>query len=302
MSETPEDNKLGGLARSIDALFSTAREQPAPPESPDVAQDDSASATDGMFHPAVPVVAELGQERNDDRRHELVDELARLGAPAVDALASALNQTDDRFARSVYLEAMISLAPVSLPIVEEMMEDPRWFVVRNGTYVLGEVGGSRAVELLMGALASSEAKVRREAVLALAKVGGDDAAQLVFGMLDDPATTVRVAAASAVGVLGVRRAVKPLMKMLEDEDDPDLLLAALHALGHLKDPAAVHAIERQAVGSFLRRPPPDLRIAAYQALRRIGTPHARRVLNRGVDDRDPAVKTEVRRLLGMARP
>lgn len=296
MSETPERHKLGGLARSIDALFT------APPEQPPESASDDASSDGGMFHPAVPLVALLGQERDDAHRHQLVDELARLGEPAVDALASALTQTEDRFARKVYLEAMVSLAPASLAVVQEMMDDPRWFVVRNGTYVLGEVGGSGAVELLMGALANSEAKVRREAVLALAKVGGADAGQLVFGMLEDPATSVRVAAVSAVGALGVGRAVKPLMKMLEDEDDPDLLLAALHALGHLKDPAAVHAIERHAVGSFLRRPPPDLRIAAYQALRHIGTPHARRVLNRGVDDRDAAVKTEVRRLLGMARP
>ncbi len=296
MSETPDRNKLGGLARSIDALFSAPRD--GLPES----GSDGPSAEEGMFHPAVPIVAKLGHERDDHRRHDLVDALARLGEPAVDVLASALTQTDDRFARKVYLEAMISLAPVSLSVIEEMMEDPRWFVVRNGTYVLGEVGGPRSVELLMGALANPEAKVRREGVLALAKIGGEDAAQLVYGMLEDPATTVRVAAVSAVGALGVARAVKPLMKMLEDEDDPDLLLAALHALGHLKDPAAVHAIERHAVGSFLRRPPPDLRIAAYQALRHIGTPHARRVLNRGVDDRDAAVKTEVRRLLGMARP
>jgi HEAT repeat protein len=255
-----------------------------------------------MLHPAVRLVAELGQERGDDLRRELVAQLARMGNPAVDALASALANTDDRFARKVFLEAMIGLAPMSLPVVEEMMRDPRWFVVRNGAHILGELGGARSVELLMGPLASPEAKVRREAVFALAKIGGDDAAQLVFGLLDDPAATVRAAAVSAVGVLGVRRAVKPLMQLLEDEDDPDILLAALHGLGHLEDPAAVHAIEHHAVGSFLRRPPPDLRIAAYQALYRIGTPHARRILNRGVDDRDPEVKAEVRRLLGMARP
>jgi HEAT repeat protein len=89
------------------------------------------------------------------------------------------------------------------------------------------------------------------------------------------------------------------MAMLEHEDDPDLTVAALHSLGLLEDPAAVQAIERHAVGSFLRRPPQDVRIAAYRALRHIGTPRARRLLNQAVDDRDPSVKAEVRRLLGM---
>ncbi len=296
MSDTPERS---GLARSIDQLFTSGR---GTRDGAARALEDTTVATDegAMLHPAVPLVAELGRERDDDRRHAIVDELARLGEPGADAIADALGQTEDRFARSVYLDALISLAPVSLRVVEEMMDDARWFVVRNGSFVLGEIGGLRAVELLVGALARPEPKVRREVVLALAKAGGDDAGQLVFGMLDDPATTVRVAAVSAVGALGVERAVKPLMRMLAEEDDPDLLLAALHALGHLRDPAAVHAIERHAVGSFLRRPPRDLRIAAYGALRHIGTPHARRLLNQAVDDRDPAVKAEVRRLLGMA--
>ncbi|MEX2472109.1 MAG: HEAT repeat domain-containing protein [Gemmatimonadota bacterium] len=296
MSDTPERS---GLARSIDQLFTTGRSarDDEPPTGGNGAVEAEGSA---MLHPAVPLVAALGRERDDDRRHAIVDELARLGEPAADSIADALAQTEDRFARSVYLDALISLAPVSLKVVEEMMDDPRWFVVRNGSFVLGEIGSPRAVELLVGGLARPEPKVRREAVLALAKAGGVDASQLVFGMLDDPATTVRVAAVSAVGALGVERAVKPLMRMLDQEDDPDLLLAALHALGHLGDPAAVRAIEHHAVGSFLRRPPRDLRIAAYGALRHIGTPHARRLLNQAVDDRDPAVKAEVRRLLGMA--
>ena len=296
MSDTPERS---GLARSIDQLFSTGRGTRGG-EARTLEDGPLEAGATAMLHPAVPLVAELGRERDDDRRHAIVDELARLGEPAADAIADALGQTEDRFARSVYLDALISLAPVSLRVVEEMMDDPRWFVVRNGSFVLGEVGSPRAVELLVGALARPEPKVRREAVLALAKAGGADASQLVFGMLDDPSTTVRVAAVSAVGALGVERAVKPLMRILAEEDDPDLLLAALHALGHLRDPAAVHAIEHHAVGSFLRRPPRDLRIAAYGALRHIGTPHARRLLNQAVDDRDPAVKAEVRRLLGMA--
>ena len=299
MSEPSERNPLGGLARSIDHLFASR-------DAPDSDVPDAVPSADGvpdpaerMLHPAVRLVAELGIERDEDRRLALVDELARAGLPAAHALADGLARTDDRFARRVYLDALISLAPVSLPVVEAMMDDPRWFVVRNGAAVLGEVGGERALELLVVALGRPEARVRREALLALAKMGGDDAGQLALGMLEDQDTDVRAAAAQAVGALGVQKAVKPLMRMLQDEDDPDLTLVALHALGQLRDPGAVHAIERHAVGSFLRRPPPDIRVAAYQALRHIGTPHARRLLNQAVDDRDSAVKAEVRRLLGM---
>ncbi|MDZ7780501.1 MAG: HEAT repeat domain-containing protein [Gemmatimonadota bacterium] len=286
MSEASERPRGGGLARSIDAFFTGSDEKASPASQP--------------ADPATRLVAELAVEREEERREELFDACARLGLRAARALADALATTEDRFARRAYSDALIRMGADGLPVVEEMMDDPRWFVVRNGVSILGEVGGERAVELLTGALARPEPKVRRDALLALAKQGGSDAGQLAYGMLDDPTAMVRAAAATAAGELGVERAVRLLQRMLANEDDPDVTLAVLHALGRLADPGAVQAIERQAVGSFLRRPPPDVRIAAYRALRHIGTPRARRLLNQAVDDRDPAVKAEVRRLLGMS--
>jgi hypothetical protein len=61
----------------------------------------------------------------------------------------------------------------------------------------------------------------------------------------------------------------------------------------------VNAIEKRAVGSFFSRPPTDVRIAAYQALRRIGTPHAKSLLVQAADDKDPEVRSVVRGLVGM---
>lgn len=300
MSNASERHQLRGLARSIDALFTGGAG--APPAAGTSIVDEEAPAPqdsgEGLTETA-RLVAELATERDDERRDDLVEECVRLGAPAAHALADALGRTEDRYARRVYLDALIAMGPVSMPVVEGMMDDPRWFVVRNGVAILGGIGSEKAVGLLTGALARPEAKIRRDALLALAKVDGPDAGQLAYGMLDDPDRTVRIAAASAVGALRTTRALKPLMAILEHEDDPDLTVAALHSLGLLEDPAAVQAIERHAVGSFLRRPPPDVRIAAYRALRHIGTPRARRLLNQAVDDRDPSVKAEVRRLLGM---
>jgi HEAT repeat protein len=298
MSEVSERNPLAGLARSIDALFSAREEIAGASEVSGNGATRGAIASDGRAE-AERLVAALALERDDARRRSLIDQCASLGMPAALALSDALARTNDRFARRIYLDVLSAMGPACMPVVVDMMEDARWYVVRNGVWILGEIGGERAVGFLTRALARPEAKIRRDALLALAKLGGADAGQLALGMLDDPDRNVRIAAASAVGPLGVSRAVKPLIAMLEDEDDPDLTVAALHSLGLLKDPGAVQAIERHAVGSFLRRPARDVRIAAYRALRHIGTPRARRLLNQAVDDRDPSVKAEVRSLLGM---
>ncbi len=163
---------------------------------------------------------------------------------------------------------MVALGDEAMPVVQRMLEDERWFVVRNAVAILGEIGSERAVELVVSTLAHEDARVRREGTLALAKVGGEDAGMLVYGMIEDPDPEVRLAAAMAAGELKVERALKPLLALLEEETDPDVVVGVLHALGQLGDPSAVNAIEKRAVASFFSRRPTAVRIAAYRALYR----------------------------------
>jgi HEAT repeat protein len=121
---------------------------------------------------------------------------------------------------------------------------------------------------------------------------------LVYGMLEDPDPEARLAAATAAGALKVERALKPLLRLLEDEEDVDVTIGVLRALGQLGDPGAVNLIEKHAVASFFSRPPTDVRIVAYRALFSIGTPHASKLVEQAVDDKNPDVQRFVREMLG----
>jgi HEAT repeat protein len=119
--------------------------------------------------------------------------------------------------------------------------------------------------------------------------------------LEDPDPTVRAAAAEAAGRLGIERALRPILALLDVEDLEDdvkvpVQVQALHGLGHLGDPGAVQAIEKLAVGSLFSKPSTEVRVAAYQALHAIGTPHARALIEKARDDKDPVVRTTVRAL------
>jgi hypothetical protein len=243
------------------------------------------------------LAARLGSTRDERRRADLVTVCAHLGRDMALTLADALSGTTDRFARRAYVDAMVEMGEDGITVAEEMVEDGRWFVVRNAAAILGEIGGERAVGLLTSSLAHEDARVRREALHALAKVGGEDAGQLVYGMIEDPDSDVRAAAAMAAGALKVTRALKPLLTLLEEESDPDVVVTVLHALGQLADPGATQAIEKRAVGSFFSRSPTDVRIAAYRALHSIGTPRAKRLLVGAANDKDPRVRGAVRQLL-----
>lgn len=235
--------------------------------------------------------------RDEARQEELVAVIGHLGDEMVRAVADALTMTDDRAERRSLHTALTALAPGNQEIVVELLDDPRWFVVRNAVQVIGEIGDGAAVEYLTAPLGHEHPKVRREAVVALARIGGDDAGMLVQSRLEDPAPEVRSAAALALGELGVQRGRRALMERLEEEDDVDVVVQILRALGALGDPAAVPVLERRAVGTFFSRPPAPVRVAAYRALAAIGSPHARRLVEAAVEEKDSEVRGVARFLV-----
>ena len=287
-----EANALDALADSVERLATGAGGAP----------DEACMAmAQALVTPGVAskIAERLGLAREEDRRAELVMLCRSLGQDMALAIADALSETTDRFARRTYLDAMVSLGPAATAVVLRMLDDSRWFVVRNALAILGEIAGEHSVELIVSTLASPDGRIRREALLALAKVGGDDARLLIQGMIEDPDADVRLAAARAAGSLTVERALRPLLALLEDESEPDVVVGVLHALGQLGDPGSVNAIEKRAVGSFFSRQPVGVRIAAYRALHKIRTPHAKSLLVQAADDKIPEVKAAVRELLGM---
>lgn len=285
-----EASALDALADAVERLALSAGDEP----------DEACLAmAQALVSPGVAsrLAARLGSEREEQRRGELIALCRRIGRDMALAVSDALSDTTDRYARRAFMEAMVAMGQATMDVVEPMMEDGRWFVVRNAVAILGEVGGARAVELVTTALAHTDPRVRREALLALARIGGEDAGMLVYGMIEDTDPEVRLAAAMAAGELKVERALKPLLALLESESEESVVEGVLRALGRLGDPGAVNAIEKRAVGSFFSRPSPDVRIAAYQALHSIGTPRAKSLIEAAANDKNPEVREAARQLI-----
>jgi HEAT repeat protein len=243
------------------------------------------------------LVARLGTERDEAERGRLTRDLVRLGREAALALADALGEARDRFQRRSYADALAAMGPLGMEMAQGMVLDPRWFVVRNGVAILGDIGGEAVVDPITAALAHTDHRVRRESVLALAKLGGDDAAQLLLGMMHDPEPDVRGAACRALGALKSEKALRPLLTLLESEKDEDVQVECLRALGHLGDPGAVPLVEKKAAGGLFSRTSREVRIAAYRALAGIGTPKAKALLEKAAEESDVGIRTVVRALL-----
>ena len=284
--EHVDSGELGSVARSVGRIAAAAGE---PPDAEMLALAQAISS---------PVVLgrlarQMGGERQAEKRDEYFRACRVLGLDMARAIRDDLAENSDTLARSVHCEALTRMGSAGREVVEEMVGDDIWFLARNGVAILGDLGGDGAVELVRGALANPDARVRREALRSLAKLGAEDAGELVTALLDDTDEGVQMAAAVAAGELGVQRAVRPLVRMLDEAKDPDRIVSIVRALGQLGDPGAVPAIEKHAVPSLFSKPRTNVRVAAYRALYHIGTPHAMKLLAKASSDKDPEVQSAV---------
>jgi HEAT repeat protein len=279
----------------VGLLSELAGTSPGPEEVLDLARDLSTPAV------ASHLVARLASTRSEEEKEHLTGIIGSLGGEVGLALADALGEARDRYQRRNLVDAMVALGPTGQALAEGMLDDSRWYVVRNGVTVLGEVGGEGAVAHLTGTLANPDPRVRKEAVWALAKLGGEDSAMLLLGMLEDGDAEVRSMAARSLGVLRIEKAVRPLLNLLESEEEEDVQIEGLRALGQIGDPGAVPQIEKRAVGGIFSRPTQEIRIAAYRALAGIGTPHAVGLLEKATNDSDSGVRTVAQALLAKRR-
>ena len=249
---------------------------------------------------AMRIATRLGEDRDEEAREALKDVIRTHSTLLLPALTEALAEAPDRSVRRAVMDALPEMPDLGREVALRLLEDDRWFALRNGVVLIGELGGDDAVQALTAPLGHEDSRVRRETVTALSKLGGENAGLLLLGMLEDGAPEVRAAAATGVGLLRVSRAQRPLEQMLDREDSEDVLVPVIRALGQLGDPGPVPALEKRATGSLFSRPPRDVRIAAYRALAAIGTPHARSVVRNGAGDRDPEIQNAVGMILRQA--
>lgn len=197
---------------------------------------------------------------NDRRTHTLVvDDLVRIGRPAVEPLLAVLNDQNPNV-RAGAARALGKIGDVRAldALVFRLRFDDDVEVRKSAVWAL-HIGGARAVGPLIEALRDPDEWVRFGAVIVLAKIGQPAVLSLI-GALKENRPVVRASAAETLGRIGDLRAAEPLSELLYDPDDEVWQQAAI-SLGRMRDARAV----KYLVG-IIRNPNSELRTKAIKAL------------------------------------
>jgi len=173
------------------------------------------------------------------------------------------------------------------------LDDPRWYVVRNVVFVLGQIGGTGVVDLLRTAALHPELRVKRAVVQALGGVSRPERTPVLMTLLNakDPQLFSAV-----LGMLTREknpRVTRALFDKIAAQDFSDLnevnQRALLNALFDVADEELIEPLEQLLIhGSWLSRHS-LAGIGAARALRRIGTDRAIAVLETGLRSKNVAV-------------
>jgi len=157
--------------------------------------------------------------------------------------------------------------------------------------VLEQLHDPKTLPALRASLGDLNDTVRVAVLHALPQFGEFAAAPLLLGALDGQRPATRIAAAQGLGRLAGRRTplgrpgvTARLVSMLNDKNN-DVVLAAVRALGMIRDPAAAEPLAR-----LVRRPRTISQASVIRALARIGEPGLGAIEDLLRDDR-PELRT-----------
>ena len=207
---------------------------------------------------------------SEEAARTTINTLAGDTAPAV---FSALAQEEVKSRRFALLNLLLSMGPGILGYLQEQINHPQWYVVRNAVYLLGRVPAQANLRVLERALRHRDLRVRQEALSSLQLYDPRETAPLIAKALHDPEEYLRARAAQLLMESGQTPYAVDLIDILRKHGgalrrQPEFALAVVRALGVLCNGASMGELERLRRQTWLpgTRKRSELRAACAESL------------------------------------
>ncbi len=244
----------------------------------------------------------------DDAQFERVKSMSvSLGEVIIRPLAESLAAEERARPRERLTSILIAFGASGRHEVERLKNSPNAAVRRTAIYLLREFGGSEALPELAELLNDNEQQVQREAVRAILRIATQEAYQVLEKALVSGTEQSREAIMQALTLVRDERATPLFSYILNHVDHRGQLgsiyMRAIEALGALRDTEGVTALKSALYRGewWAPRRTAALRVAAAQALARIGGPEAVAVLEEAASTGARGIRTAARAQLRAGR-
>ena len=225
--------------------------------------------------------------------------LQALPEEAIGPLCEILGSLESARARRRMIDALVRRARNNCKPFLPILEDHRWYLVRNIALILGSIGNDEAIPPLTKVLRHQDPRVRREALHAVNEIAPERSLASVARTFTDPDGRVRMTAARNAAMAG-RKAVPHLLDVINAKDFPKRTLderrTFFEALGYAGGRTVI-AFLRDIVNrrSLLHRAQLDeLRSCACHALGWTEADEAVDLLTLHLEDRSSLVQSAAR--------
>jgi HEAT repeat protein len=231
------------------------------------------------------------------RLEEVHNYLVLLQRNAIKPLVRLLGERQKSKVRRVICDALSEIGKNAFELFVPYMDDPRWYLVRNITYILGRIGKEESLPYIQKAFSHEDPRVRREAIQALGLIGGAKAVGLLVKCLKDEDSRIRTMAALNLGKVGKKAALEPLLEIVQSKDfqkreseEIKTFFDAIGMMGSSREAILVLRQQLERKSWFGRGKTDEIRIGAAQALAMIGTPEVMAILESGKGSKDESIR------------
>jgi len=243
-------------------------------------------------------IARIGKvlDREDVPLEDVNAYLSLLQKNSITPLIKLLGELKNSKTRRVFCDALSGIGKNAVDLITPFVDDRRWFLVRNITYILGRIGKEQSLPYILKAFNHEEIRVRREAVQALGLIGGSKAVGLLVKALTDNDVRIRCMAAINLGKVGKEAGLIPLLEVVQSKDfykrEPVEIKAFFNAIGMAGSNEAVSILEQflERKSWFGRGTTDEMRLGAARAMAMIGTPEAKAILEEGRRSKDESIR------------
>jgi hypothetical protein len=244
----------------------------------------------------VELIGKILEREEGIRLEEVNNFLVLLQRNSIQPLIKLLGELKNSKTRRVLCDSLSEIGTNAIEIIAPFIDDKRWYLARNITYILGCIGKEQAFPYLQKSFNHNETRVRREAIQALGLIGGPKAVGLLIRALTDVDIRIRAMAAINVGKIGKTAGLASLLELVQSKDfpkkDPTEMKAFFDAIGMIGSneatPVLQDILERKSL--FGRGKTDGMRNGAANALAMIGSAEAREILEEGRDSKDESIR------------